>query len=159
MSAPRRLRALAAAAALATGLAGCQSSIAPDTYSAASVGQVQRTVRGTVLSLRGVSIEGTRSGIGAGAGAIAGGVGGSAIGGGTRANIAGAVGGAVVGGIIGALAEEAVTKQGGVEYIIETETGALVTIVQGPEPTLAAGQKVLVIYGARARVIVDPTAH
>lgn len=147
-----------AALAIAAALAGCQPTIAPDSYAAASVGQAQRTVRGTVLASRLVAIEGSRSGVGAGAGAIAGGAGASAIGGGTRANIAAGVGGAVLGGIVGALAEDAVTRQQGAEYIVQTEGGALVTIVQGAEPPLATGQRVLVIYGARARVIADPTA-
>ena len=45
-----------------------------------------------------------------------------------------AIGGAVVGGIIGGMAEEGATQQQGMEYIIETENGPLITVIQRIEP-------------------------
>ncbi len=136
--------------------ASCTPNISPDSYSVGSVGQVNRVVRGVVVSARPVAVSGTNSGIGSGAGAVAGGAGGSAIGGSTDANIVGAVGGAVIGGIVGAAIEESTTRQTGMEYIIEAENGSLITIVQGDEDPLVAGQRVLVIYGTRSRVIKAP---
>ena len=136
--------------------ASCTPNISPDSYSVGSVGQVNRVVRGVVVSARPVAVSGTNSGVGSGAGAVAGGAGGSAIGGSTDANIVGAVGGAVIGGIVGAAIEESTTRQTGMEYIIEAENGSLITIVQGDEDPLVAGQRVLVIYGTRSRVIKAP---
>ena len=89
------------------------------------------------------------------AGAAAGSVAGSAIGGAARENIIGAIGGAVVGGIIGSMAEEGATQQQGMEYVVETENGSLITVVQGTDPCLNIGDKVIVIYGQRSRVIAD----
>ncbi|MBP7509804.1 MAG: hypothetical protein KA807_18470, partial [Prolixibacteraceae bacterium] len=76
-------------------------------------------------------------------------------GGATRENIVGAIGGAVIGGIIGSMAEEGATRQQGMEYVIETDNGSLITVVQGIEPSLNVGDKVIVIYGQRSRVIAD----
>jgi outer membrane lipoprotein SlyB len=140
-------------------LFGCQPNISSDTYSVGSVGQVNRVIRAKVLSARTVNISGTQSGVGAGAGAVAGGVGGSAMGNNARSGIVGAVGGAVVGGIIGAVAEEAASQQKGIEYVVETENGALMTIVQGVDPVLSEGQRVLVVYGQKSRIIADNTAR
>ena len=126
-------------------------NISPDSYAAGSVGQVNRAVRGKIISARMVDILGSQSGIGATSGAAAGGVAGSAIGGATRENIVGAIGGAVIGGIIGSMAEEGATRQQG----METDNGSLITVVQVIEPSLNVGDKVIVIYGQRSRVIAD----
>jgi outer membrane lipoprotein SlyB len=67
----------------------------------------------------------------------------------------GAIGGAIIGGIAGAAIERSATQQQGVEYVVETENGHLMTIVQGEEPFFAVGDKVFVLYGTRSRVIAD----
>ncbi len=151
------LSLLFVAAFLCIPVASCAPNVSPDTYSVGAVGQVNRVVRGVIVSARDVAIAGTNTGIGAGGAAIAGGVGGAQIGGSVDANIVGAVAGVVAGGIIGALAEDAMTRQSGIEYVIETENGALITVVQGNDDPLDTGQRVLVIYGTRARVIADDT--
>lgn len=133
----------------------CQRNISPDTYSVGSVGQVNRAVRGTIISARPVDISGSQSGLGAGAGAAAGGAAGSMIGGNTAVNVIGAVGGAVAGGIVGSTVEETSTQQSGIEYVVQAENGALLTVVQGTPPALLIGQKVLVLYGSRSRIIPD----
>ncbi|WP_180283046.1 hypothetical protein [Azospirillum oleiclasticum] len=137
--------------------AACAPNISPDSYAVGSVGQVNRTVRGVIISARPVAIGGTQSGLGAGAGAVAGGAAGSMIGGNVQTNIIGAVGGAVVGGIAGAMIEESATRQTGIEYVVQTENGALLTVVQGSTPALSVKDRVLVIYGSRSRVVPDPT--
>jgi len=136
-------------------LAGCQRNVSPDTYSVGSVGQLNRATRAVVVSARAVNISGTQSGLGAMTGAAAGGIGGSQIGrgGGTAAAI---LAGVAVGGIAGAMAEEAATGQIGTEYIVETENGLLMTLVQGAIPYFPIGQKVLVIYGSQSRIIAVP---
>ncbi|OZI75199.1 hypothetical protein CAL22_08705 [Bordetella genomosp. 12] len=136
-------------------LAGCAHNVNPNSYSAGSVGQVNRTVGATIVSVRDVDILGT-SGMGATAGGLGGAVAGSAIGGGVRANVLGAVGGAVVGGLIGAAAESSATQQSGVEYVVQTDNGNLMTLVQGASPRFETGAKVLVLYGNPSRVIADP---
>lgn len=134
----------------------CARNISPDTYAAGSVGQVNRAVRGTIISARPVHVSGNNSGLGAGTGAIGGGISGSAIGGNVRANALGALGGAVAGGIAGAVIEEQATKQEGIEYVVQSENGALLTVVQG-FPAFKVSQKVIVLYGSQSRIIPDST--
>lgn len=149
----KRFALFSAAIAL---LSGCASNISPQTYSVGSVGQVNRTVSATVVSAREVDVAGTTA-VGGGAGTAAGAVVGSAAGGNnSRGNIVGAIGGAVVGGLAGSAIEANATKQKGMEYVVETENGNLMTIVQGTDPIFAAGQKVLVLYGSPSRLIADP---
>lgn len=139
-------------------LGGCASTISPQTYSIGSVGQVNRTVAATVVSAREVDVTGT-TGVGGTAGTAAGAVVGSGAGGNnSRGNIVGAIGGAVVGGLTGAAIEANATKQKGMEYVVETENGNLMTIVQGTNPVFANGEKVLVLYGSPSRLIADPRA-
>jgi outer membrane lipoprotein SlyB len=138
------------------GLAGCTSNMSPGSYSVASVGQVNRSVSATIISVREVDVAGT-TGLGSGVGSATGAVIGSGAGGGnSRGNIVGAIGGAVVGGLAGAAIEAGATKQSGAEYVVETENGNLMTIVQGSEPLFTIGQKVLILYGSPSRLIVDP---
>lgn len=154
-----RLRIFFTALSLVAPMAACTPNVSPDSYSVGSVGQVNRVVRGVIISARSVEIAGTNTGVGSSAGAIAGGAGGSTIGSSVEANIAGAVAGAVAGGIVGAVAEEGMTRQMGMEYVIEAENGALITLVQGDEKQLSVGQRVMVIYGARSRVIAAPDGN
>ena len=136
-------------------LSGCAQDVSPNSYSVGSVGEVNRTIAGTVISARTVNIKGT-SALGGSTGALAGAAAGSALGGGVRSNIVGAVGGAVVGGIAGAVVENSATKQMGMEYVIQTTNGNMMTIVQGLSPAFSVGTKVLVLYGSPSRVIQDP---
>lgn len=139
-------------------LGGCATTTSPQTYSVGSVGQVNRTVAATVISAREVNVAGT-TGVGGSAGTVTGAVIGSAAGGNnSRGNIVGAIGGAIVGGLAGAAIEVNATKQMGMEYVVETENGNLMTIVQGIGPVFANGQKVLVLYGSPSRLITDPRA-
>lgn len=138
--------------------AGCTPNVRTDSYSIGAVGQVNRTVEATVISARPVNIDGTQGG-GAAAGAAIGGVAGSAVGGSDRANAVGAIGGLVVGAIAGAAAERSASETRGVEYVVQTINGNLMTIVQGPDPTFGAGTKVLVLYGSPSRIIIDPRAQ
>lgn len=134
---------------------GC-ADVSPSTYSVGSVGQVNRAVRGVIISARDVRIEGSQSGLGATAGVIAGGAAGSRIGNDPASHVVGAVGGAVVGAVVGSTIEEASTRQGGMEYVVQTETGAILTLVQGYDGRVQVGDHVLVLYGDRSRVIPDP---
>lgn len=136
-------------------LSACAPNVRPDSYGVGSVGQVNRTVAGVVVSARLVDIDGSQGG-GAAAGAGIGGVAGSSLGGSGRANAVGAIGGAVVGAIAGAAAERGASHTKGMEYVVQTDNGNLMTVVQGADPVLPKGQHVLLLYGSPSRVIVDP---
>lgn len=136
-------------------LVGCAAKVSPEAYSIRSVGQVNRSVAATVVSAREVSVAGT-TGLGVNLGAGVGAVLGSTAGNNSRAKIVGAIGGAVVGGLAGATLEASGTKQNGTEYVVETENGNLITIVQGTEAVFSEKQKVLVLYGPPSRLIADP---
>jgi outer membrane lipoprotein SlyB len=73
-----------------------------------------------------VVIEGTKTPIGTPAGAIVGGVAGSSVGGGKGSIIAG--------GMAGSEAEEAITKEQGVELVVRKNTGETISVVQQYEP-------------------------
>ncbi|UNK41248.1 hypothetical protein MNO14_09645 [Luteimonas sp. S4-F44] len=141
--------------AMALMTAGCVPNVRPDSYSIGSVGQVNRTTEGTIISARTVIIDGSRGG-GAAAGGAAGAVAGSQIGGSDAAGAVGAIGGLVVGAIAGAAVERSASTQHGIEYVVETSNGNLMTVVQGADPALPPGSKVLVLYGSPARIIADP---
>lgn len=136
-------------------LSACAPNVRTDSYSVGSVGQVNRTVSGSVISVRSVSIDGSRGG-GAAAGGAIGGVAGSTMGGSSEAAVIGAIGGLVIGAIAGAAAERSVSNTTGLEYVVQTENGNLMTVVQGPDPVFEVGHSVLVLYGSPSRVIADP---
>ena len=138
-------------------LGGCAHNISPQSYSVGSVGQVNRTISATVISVREVDVAGT-TGVGGEGGMALGAVAGSSLGSMGRDNIAGAIGGAIVGSLAGAAIEGNATKQKGIEYVVETENGNLMTIVQGADNVFITGQKVLVLYGSPSRLIADPRA-
>lgn len=134
-----------------------QKVINSTNYSRSDMGRVSTIMKGTIVDIREVNINGTNSGVGAGAGAIAGATAGSAAGGGDRAGIIGAVGGAVVGGVAGALAEDSLTSGIAYEFLIEQENGQTVGVVQSNDQNLVVGEKVMIVRSDRARVIRDNT--
>ena len=134
---------------------GCANRTDPSTYSVGSVGQVNRSVPGKVISARAVRIDGN-TGTGGAIGGATGAVAGSGIGGSGRANAVGAIGGAVVGALIGAAIEQGSSQREGIEYVISTENGNLMTITQQAEVRFSEGDKVIILYGNPSRVISDP---
>jgi outer membrane lipoprotein SlyB len=129
------------AAVTAVTLAGCASSKSGSVYSREDARREQTVRMGVVESVRSVTIEGTKSGIGAVAGGAAGGIGGSAIGHGRGAAVA-AVAGAVAGGLIGAAAEEGLTREEGVEITVRLDNGELRAIVQTADEVFTPGERV-----------------
>jgi len=125
---------LATAAGLAAALlvTGCQSNLGADSYSREEARQVQTVRLGTIVALRPVNIEGTKSPVGAAAGTAIGGIGGSGIGGG-RGSLVMAVIGAVAGGLLGAAAEEGLTRVHGVEITVREDDGHVRAYVQQVE--------------------------
>ncbi len=137
---------------LALIISACTSNIGANQYDTDAVGDVSRALKGTVVSVRAISVS-SDNGAGTLIGGAAGGVAGSMIGGSDTAHILGAIGGAVVGGIAGNAAQEGLSRQSGYEYVIELDNGSMVTVSQGNDVLLNPGQRCLVLYGKRARVI------
>jgi outer membrane lipoprotein SlyB len=143
-------------------LVGCAPSISPDTYTTSSAGQVNRVIAGRIVSARPVHVSGDTYTDGGGmvgtlAGGAAGAIAGSSIGGGRGSLLAG-LGGALIGAGLGNMAEKKLTSQEGMEYIIKTKDGQMLTIVQSATPALRVGQHVLLQYGGnRSRLIADPS--
>jgi outer membrane lipoprotein SlyB len=136
-------------AAVAT---GCASSKGGDVYTRDEARRVQNVQLGVVEGTRPVKIEGTKSEIGTGAGAIVGGIAGSSTGQGKGSAI-GTVLGAVAGGVVGAAAEEAYTREDGVEITVRLENGRLISVVQGGKEQFQIGDRVRVLgSGGETRV-------
>ncbi|MDP1646151.1 MAG: hypothetical protein Q8L71_11735 [Thiobacillus sp.] len=127
-------------------LAGCPAGLGGKDYSRSQARTVQEVQMGVVESVREVNIEGTKTPIGAGAGAVVGGVAGSTVGGG-RGSVVGAAVGAVLGGVGGAAAEEAVTRQKGVEITVKLDSGRLIAITQTADQEFRVGDRVRVLSG------------
>ena len=64
--------------------------------------------------------------------------------------------GTLIGGVAGALTEEALTKQTGMEYVVKTGNGSLISVVQSDDVPFEIKQHVIVVYGTRSRIIDDP---
>jgi outer membrane lipoprotein SlyB len=147
-----KIRSLAAALAAAAALGGCATSKSGDVYSRDETLREQSVRLATIESVRPVTIQGTRSGIGAAAGGITGGVAGSGVGHGKGSTIAGVLG-AVGGGVAGQVLEEGATRKNGVEITVRLESGELRAIVQEETDKFVAGQKVrLLTSGGTTRV-------
>ncbi|HWD22954.1 MAG TPA: glycine zipper 2TM domain-containing protein [Burkholderiales bacterium] len=146
-----RITIVLALAAAAT-LAGCATSRSGDVYSRDEALREQTVRLGTVESVRPVTIQGTRSGIGAASGAVVGGVAGSGVGHGRGSTIAGVLG-AVGGGVAGQAIEEGTTRKSGVEITVRLDNGELRAIVQEETDKFVAGQRVrLLTTGGVTRV-------
>lgn len=153
-------RTFLAATLIGLCVAACAPSLSTYTYSAVGASAPSDVVKGTIDGMRPVVVSGdglTPGGgmvgtiIGGAAGAIAG----SAIGQGTG-NLIATLAGGVIGAGIGNVAEHQVTQQPATEYIIRTNYGSYVSVVQAPTPPLYRGQHVLIIYSDRPRVVPDP---
>lgn len=140
-----RLMALAVVGSVLL-LGGCASGTGSRDYTREQARTAQEVQMGVVESVREVNIEGTKSPVGAGAGAVIGGVAGSSVGGG-RGQIVGAAVGAVLGGLGGAAAEEAITRQKGVEITVKLDSGRLIAITQAADESFAVGDRVRVLTG------------
>lgn len=160
-------------------LSGCARDLSSSMYTSSST--LSFTLEGTVVSARPIKLkehdklEDHKTGMAIGA--LAGGAAGAgAIGGGTG-RIGGGIAGALVGGLVGAAVESGLSQAAGMEYIVKVDTSSikdtyyegnaalrnviatarvngLVTVVQGADNPLVAGQKAFVIFSDnRTRVV------
>jgi outer membrane lipoprotein SlyB len=125
--------------------AGCTpKSMSGDVYSRERAQKVQTVEYGEVVEVRQVLIEGTKSGLGALGGGALGGALGSGVGRGAGTTIA-VVGGAIAGAVAGSVVEEGATKQPGVEVTVRMDAGSTISLVQGVDPPVRAGDRVRIL--------------
>ncbi len=127
-------------------LGGCASSSSGSVYSPRQARSEQTVRLGVVESVRQVSIEGSRSGVGAIAGGATGGLAGSNVGGG-RGTTIGSILGAVAGGVAGNVLEERVTRKDGLEITVRLDNGDLRAITQEADEAFKPGDRVRLLSG------------
>ncbi len=137
---------IAGALAAAAVMSGCASTSSGSVYSGAQARQEQTVRMGVVESVRQVSLEGSKSGVGAVAGGIVGGVAGSNVGRGKGSTI-GSVLGAVAGGVAGNIIEEGTTRKQGLEITVKLDNGELRAITQEADEAFRPGERVRLISG------------
>jgi outer membrane lipoprotein SlyB len=141
-----RLFGLAAALAAVLVLDGCPAGLGSRDYSRGQARQVMQVQMGVVESVREVSIEGTKSPVGAAAGAAVGGIAGSRVGHGATRSISAVLGG-VAGGVGGAAVEETVTRQQGLEITVRLDAGRTIAVAQAADEDFRVGDRVRVLTG------------
>lgn len=148
---PRRLAPFCVLLSLGGGLAACAPAT-NSTVSRGALGTSGYVSYGTIVGMRPVAVQGTRTGLGAGAGAVAGGVIGSTIGGDWRARTVAGVVGALAGGVAGAAIEEGTTRGNAMEFIIRDDDGSTRAVVQTNELGLTVGDRVVITQTDRVRL-------
>ncbi len=135
-------------------LCGCARDIDSNVYTSANIDSISKTYEGTVVSVRGVTVKDSESMVDNTAGLLVGGalggVLGNAVGGGRGRAVTTALG-AVGGATAGALAQEKLSKQNAVEYVVKLNNGEMYTFVQGKDVIYGPGQKVLISIGNNSR--------
>ncbi len=145
-------------------LTSCAPKLGGNDYDVSGVGEISTTLKGVVMATKTVKLRpdnAEKPGVGAMGGATSGALLGSVVGGGRNMPLVSAVLGGLAGGVAGHAIENKLTSQDGTEYQIQLDSGKLITIAQGIEPKLVAGQRVLVIESnrSRSRVVADNTAN
>jgi outer membrane lipoprotein SlyB len=139
---------------------GCAKQQSQTQYKQNEVGRQTQTEFGTIITTREVGITGENTGVGGLVGAGVGAGAGSYAGKGSG-NVWAIAGGALAGAAIGALAEQAHSDGKGIEYVITTESGKTITVVQNlaaDDVVLQAGQRAMVqTTGSYQRVL--PADH
>ncbi len=138
---------IASALAASALISGCASTSSASVYSGGQARQEQTVRMGVVESVRHVSIEGSKSGVGTIAGGAIGGVAGSNIGGGSRGSAVGTILGAVAGGVAGNMIEQGTTKKQGLEITVKLDNGELRAITQEADEAFRPGERVRLLSG------------
>ena len=134
-------------------LTACGIGNTNTTYQRTDIGVQGKIEQGTIESIYAVNVAGTNE-VGTLSGAVAGGAAGSMIGGNTAVNVIGAVGGAVVGGMVGSATEKAITKDTAYNFIIRTNSGKVISVVQSNELNFRVGDHVnLSTVAGKTRII------
>lgn len=138
-------------ALLIMGLVGCASN--PDRYRVATIGNANRSIGAVVLSADKVTIVEATSGAGATYGGMLGGAAAS-----DSDNAGVIIAGIVAGAIIGEAIEAEGKKYNGMEYVIETSNGRLMTVAQVNQGSeiFEPDDQVILVYGYPTRLLRDP---
>lgn len=131
-------------------LGACASGQSGDVYTRDQVRQIQTYKVGVIEQVNKIRIEGTKTQIGTAAGTVTGGILGSTMGDGKGSDVGRVLGG-VVGGVVGAAAEEAYTRENGLEFAIRLEDGTHISVVQAAsvnDEVFKVGDTVRVIENA-----------
>ena len=128
-------------------VSGCASTNSGSVYSSSQAGREQTVRLGVVESVRQVTIEAPKSGVGTLAGGAIGGVAGSNIGGGNRGRAVGTILGAVAGGLAGNAIEEGATKKPGLEITVKLDNGELRAVTQDADESFRPGERVRLLSG------------
>jgi len=143
---------IAGAIVVSAFISGCASTSSGSVYSSGQARREQTVRMGVVESVRQVSIEGSKSGVGAVAGGVVGAVAGSNVGRGKGSTI-GSILGAVAGGVAGNAVEQGVTKKQGLEITVKLDNGQLRAITQDADESFRPGERVrLLSSGGVTRV-------
>jgi outer membrane lipoprotein SlyB len=134
--------AIAGALVATSVITGCASTSSGSVYFGGQAGREQTVRMGVVESVRQVTIEGSKSGVGTIAGGAIGGVAGSNIGGGNRGSAVGTILGAVAGGLAGNAIEQGTTKKPGLEITVKLDNGELRAITQEADEAFHPGERV-----------------
>lgn len=137
-------------------LTACADKYSPDSYSPGGMQQANKVDRAIVKSVRQVDVNDPSLGLGTLGGAAAGGLAGSQIGAGTG-NAFATLGGVLVGGAIGYVVDQDINSTTAYEYILEKQNGDLMTLAEKQDQPFNTGDHVLILYGVKARVILDNT--
>jgi outer membrane lipoprotein SlyB len=140
--------AIAGALVATSVITGCASTSSGSVYSGGQAGREQTVRMGVVESVRQVTIEGSKSGVGTIAGGAIGGVAGSNIGGGNRGSAVGTILGAVAGGVAGNAIEQGTTKKQGLEITVKLDNGELRAITQEADEAFHPGERVRLLSGS-----------
>ena len=143
----RQLRAALMVGLLLTMVAfvsGCASSNSGEVYSRDQARKVQILEYATVVSVKNVTIEGTKTALGTSAGGVAGGVLGSTVGSGTGKIVATVIG-ALAGAAMGTAVEEGATREPGLEIVVKKDNGPTIVVVQEADVMMAPGDRVKII--------------
>jgi outer membrane lipoprotein SlyB len=137
----------------------CTQNMSPHSYDSHAVGEARRVERGVIDSYRWVEIRGDSkvgTAVGVGVGAAAG----STVGNSGAENVIGAIGGALLGGLLGSSIDKSANKKSGFEYLIRTESGSLISILQEDRHPFAEGTPVVIVFSRdRSRVVLDHSAY
>ena len=139
-------------------LAACGANLNIDRYETSGAGNVNTVSEGVIINVRPVTIAPEDGEVGQLAGGIVGGVAGSMVSDNALAQTIGTVGGAVLGGYLGGKAQEGLSMQRGMKYIVKLDSGKSVTLTQGDDVVFSVGQRVYVLdadYDERARIIAQ----
>lgn len=142
----RILGALTGALIASIILSGCANTSSGGVYSGGQTRQEMTVRMGVVESVRKVTLEGSKSGVGAVTGAAIGGIAGSNVGGG-KGQTAAAIIGAVAGGLAGNMLEEQGTRKVGLEITIKLDNGNLTAITQEADEEFRPGERVRILSG------------